>query len=830
VRFPSLIAASALLLWGAPLAFAQTAPPANPFAPPSATLHYAPDRTYDLVHLAVDLTIDYPHRAFTGVAVNRVSALHDGVKVLMFHCGKNLGVQSITIGGAKAAFTREEDRLLVTAPKLMARGETADVTIRYSGGTKKGNGGIMADSGLHWIEPGAHQPSRVGFWTQGEPELNRLWVPTWDYPSDLTTSETTVTVPADWTVIGNGVMVSDKLSAGGKTRTVHWQMSQPHATYLLSLAAGPFDVKTSTWRGVPLMYVAPKGKGDLLETSFGDTPDMLSFFSDITGVKFAWPKYAQNAMYDFGGGMENVSATTLPEGDLTDAREGFHRMASLNSHELAHQWFGDLVTCKDWGHVWLNESFATFFQSLYFEHSRGATAYAQEIENNTNEYLGESRRYKRPIATDLYPDANAMFDSHTYPKGGAVLHTLRRMLGDKQFFAGIHAYLTLHQHMPVDSHDLCRSMTDATGVDLEPFFDQWIFKPGHPVLDTTWSWDANGKQVLLVVKQIQDTKDGTPIYTIRSSVGLIIDGKLRRVSVDLHQAEETFKIPAPAQPDAVLLDPDHDFLREMPAKHWSDTELPVILRTAPSPIDRAEAMSKLLAGTPSDSAIKAVTEAIQGDTGMFPALSLVRLGELKREGLRPLFRTQLKHASFDRREQAVRALALLPKTQEDMATFASLINDKQPYAVVSAAITAMADWNPAGNLDILRIAVNMPSLHERIRSSAYRALAGTHTDEGVTLILKAATPNNDPDVRRAALEAMGHIEATETRTRDALRIALKDPDLETVQRAVFAIRDRKEKDLVPDLQALQAHPAITPEQLASLKETLDTIIKDLTKS
>ena len=832
MRFSALIACSALFTLSAVLASAQTtnAPPPNPFAPPQASFHYAPDRDYDLVHLALDFTVDYPHRAFEGVVVNRIAALHDGVRTLTFHCGKNLTVQSCTVGGTAATFTREADRLLVAAPRPLARGETADVAIRYAGGGKKERGGIMADSGLHWIEPNTNQPDRVGFWTQGEPEQNREWAPTWDYPDHLTTSETTVTVPADWTVVGNGVLRSNRLNMGGKTRTFHWQMTQPHATYLLSLVAGPFDVKMSKWRGVPLMYVAPRGKGKLLESSFGDTPDMLSFFSDITGVKYAWPKYAENAMYDFGGGMENVSATTLPEGDLTDPREGFHRMASLNSHELAHQWFGDLVTCKDWGHIWLNESFATFFEALYLEHSRGAVEYAQEIERDMQEYFRESRRYRRSIATELYPNADAMFDSHTYPKGGAVLHTLRRMLGDKPFFAGIHAYLTAHQHTTVDTHDLCRSMTDATGVNLEPFFEQWIFKPGHPVLDTTWTWDEAAKQVLLTVKQTQDTRDGTPLYTLRSAVGLITAGKLTRATIALHQAEQVFKLDAPAKPDAVLLDPDHDFLCEIPTQHWADSEMPTILKFASSPIDRAEAMAKILAGTPSDSAIRTVAEAVRADTAPFPVFDLTRLGELKREDLRPLFRTQLTHPSFDRRAQAIRALGLLPKTAEDTAALTALVNPEAPYAVVGASLTTLAAWDPQGSLGVLKKGADMPSLHERIRTAAFDALAGTHTDEGVTLILKAAGPDSDPDVRHAALRAMGKVAASDLRTREALRAALKASDSQIIREAAEAIGARKDKSLLPALQELQAHPSAAAAGSPWLKEGLDRLIQDLTKT
>src|SRR5262249_2949191 len=154
-----------------------------------------------------------------------------------------------------------------------------------------------------------------------------------------------------------------------------------------------------------LYYAVPKGHGKQIDDTFGDTPDMLSFFSDFTGVKYPWPKYAQTIMYDFGGGMENVSATTLAEGALTDRREGFFNSDGLDAHELAHQWFGDLVTCKDWGHIWLNESFAEFFAMLYTEHRRGKAAYERQVEDETQGYLGESRRYQRPLATNLYPNA-----------------------------------------------------------------------------------------------------------------------------------------------------------------------------------------------------------------------------------------------------------------------------------------------------------------------------------------------------------------------------------------------------------------------------------------
>jgi aminopeptidase N len=636
--------------------------------------------------------------------------------------GTELQISKVTVDGQIASFTHEGRALLITAPTPLKKGQKAEVRVVYhavnSRGQSFGGGG-----GWHWIRPTAKNADRVGFWTQGETESNSNWAPTWDYPNDFTTSETRCTVPADWYVVGNGNLVSNKKSADGKRRTFVWNMPLPHATYLLTLCGGPFDIKTDNWEGVKLMYVVPKGEGYLIDGSFGDTKDMLSFYSKITGVKYAWPKYAQDAMYDFGGGMENVSATTLGEGSLTEPREGYYRMASLNSHELGHQWFGDFVTCKDWGQIWLNESFATFMQMMYFEHSLGKNGYDEEVESNTQAYLGEARRYKRPIMTRMYGSGDQMFDSHTYPKGGVVLHTLRKWLGDDAFWSGIKLYLTTNAHTPVESWQLCKALTDSSGINCEPFFQQWIYSPGHPVIDPTWTWDAAAKQVVMTVKQIQDTSEGTPIYDITTSVGVISGGQLTRTPMHLTKASEELRIACAAKPDAVLFDPDHVFLREIPQSHWATDELPAILRYAPNCIDRTTAMRLLLADKPSDDTVKMVVDVLKADTGLTPALRSIRpLVNLQRADLRSFYEGLLTHVNFDRRAEAVSALADLPPDPGTTAKLRALITDKDPIQVVRNAIRALANWDKKGNKDVFERALKIPSHRDAIKSAAQSAL------------------------------------------------------------------------------------------------------------
>src|SRR5579871_525005 len=552
----------------------------NPFAPPIASLHYAPDRTCELLNVAVDVDVDYPNQTITGHVVNTLAPLREGLTEVTLNAGLALEISKLTVDGNDAPYARK-DRILTIATPPEPKGKPIRIAIDYKLTHAHETSLKIAGEGWHWIQADAKNPTHVGFWTQGETEQTSNWCPTWDYPNNLATSETRCTVPADWDVIGNGVLVSNKLSPDKQRRTFDWKCTIPHATYLLTLCAGPFDIKRDKWEGLDLWYVVPKGLGKYIDDTFGDTKDMLSFFSTVLGYKYPWPKYAQDAMYDFGGGMENASATTLGVGELTEAREGFRRAASINAHELAHQWFGDTVTCKDWGDLWLNEGFATFMQNLYFEHSMGKNAYDQQLDENMREYFVTARAYKRPISTKMYPttvpNGIMMFDAHSYAKAGVVLHTLRRYLGDEPFFSGLKLYLTTWQHTPVESVQLRRCMTEASGINCEPFWAQWIEKPGHPVLDYTWTASSDG--IALTVKQLQDTSDGTPIYDIPAKVGLITsEGKFTEQPVHLSKPEETFHLTAAGSVTAVVLDPDHDFLREIPTLHWSAAELASILQ------------------------------------------------------------------------------------------------------------------------------------------------------------------------------------------------------------------------------------------------------------
>jgi len=699
-----------LLLTLSTFAFCQ-----SPFSPPKASLHYAPDRTCDLLDLQVDIDVDYLNRAITGTTVNTMSPLRNGIKEIVIHAGKGLDIKSVAIDGKPAQFVRKDNELHISTSPLK-KGKSIKVSVTYSAANSNGRGFGNGGGGWHWIQPVKDKPDHVGFWTQGETGFNSEWAPTWDYPNDLATSEVRCRVQADWEVVGNGVLVSTKLSDDKKKKTFDWKMSKPHATYLLAVYGGPLDVRKEKWNGVDLLYVVPKSLAYLSEDSFGNTKDMLTFFSDVLGVKYPWNKYAQCAMYDFGGGMENVSATLLGEGSLTEKRDGYSTMDSLNSHELGHQWFGDLVTCKDWGDTWLNESFATFMQMIYFEHSRGADSYAHEIDDAMREYFQEARRYKRPLSTKMYSNQDGMFDSHSYPKGGVILHTLRRYLGDEAYYAGLKHYLTQWRHTPVESVQLRRAFNEATGINVEPFWAQWIEKPGHPVLDYSWKWEAG--KVLLTVKQTQDTSDGTPVYNLQAKVGVFHGNTMETKIIQLSKVDETFEIPLNASPNAIVLDPHHDFLREIKTLNWKESELPFILNISSNAPDRAEAMKRLLA-TPTDENIGLIVAALKKDSGLSPAFEQVSgLGNLAKPNLRSFWADQLGHKNFQRRAQAVQALAQLPSDPETVKILRGLVNDQSPIQVVINSVNALRAWDAVGNKDVIEMAALIKDRRGRIKRAA----------------------------------------------------------------------------------------------------------------
>ena len=776
--------------------FAQIAPP---------HLHYAPDRNYHLVRTVTTLDVDAEHQKAKGSVIATISMLRDRVSTVHFDTNADQ-VSGVQVDGKAAKFTRSGGSLEIDVP-AGKRGDAHRLDFRIEGRF------------FRWTSPTAEEPNRVGFCAEGGPAQPVGWAA----PNDFSSTEIQLTVPSAWTVISNGLQVSDLPAKGGR-HTVVWRCDQPHAGYLNCIAAGPFDVFHDTWRGKPLIMTCPKGMGDRLQSTFAPTKDVLSFFSDILGFPYPWVKYGQEIVYEHEGyAEEDVSATEYPiywrqDGDfMSNAREGMNPTEWVIAHETAHQWFGDTVTCKDWGDTWLNEGMATFMEMMYTLHSRGQLESLREYEAYSQRYFSSSKTDFRPIATNFYSDSLGMGGWTTYMKGGTVLDSLRRQLGNDVFYHGLHQYLEHHKFSNVESNDLCEDMSEASGINLHPWFEQWIYKPGHPVIDWNWSYDGDRKIVVVHVRQTQDTSRGIPIYDVLSHVALVDAHGVRRSPIHLNVADQTFEIAATSAPKAVIFDPDHEFVRELPKQPWAADELPYVFLYAPCPTDVEWAMNRLLDSAPTDATLKMIADRLRQDTQPFPAIpNTSRLANLGSDVLHDFFVAELSHPNYDRRASAATGLAKLASGAPDRERLHKLLGDDQPYDVVAAALRGLAtlDFSSVHDFAVTQAAkATFPAL----RRAALEVLAD-HTSPGWdTAILDTATEHHRPLIREVGLRALARLPHDDQRVVSSLRSALASRDSRIVSDAIGLVGRLKEKALEPDLQRMKTQGQHSGEVDAALK-------------
>ncbi|MEM4404923.1 MAG: M1 family metallopeptidase, partial [Nitrososphaerota archaeon] len=375
-------------------------------------------------------------------------------------------------------------------------GREHNITIRYRAKPR---------AGLYFILPDRDYPNRTPMvYSQGEPEYHRRWMPIYDYPNMKFTTELIATVPKDFTVVSNGDLVEIRETTNESIW--HYRMEKPHSPYLISFVAGIFEKEEAEVDGVRLIFYVPKGMKGLIPNSFSKTADMMKFFAQLTGIPYPFKTYTQVCVPEFVvGGMENTTVATLTELTLHDDHAHMDFSSDpLVAHELAHQWFGDLVTCRDWSHIWLNESFATYLENLYVQRDRGDDEFIYELLNDLQSYLEEHhKRYSRPVVMRVYKYPEELFDRHAYPKGGLILHSLRQFLGDDAFWHGLNLFIRRHAYSTADTEDLRKALEESSGRHLEWFFDQFIYSAGHPILGVTYRWDERESTLRLTVKQEQ---------------------------------------------------------------------------------------------------------------------------------------------------------------------------------------------------------------------------------------------------------------------------------------------------------------------------------------
>jgi aminopeptidase N len=510
-------------------------------------------RSYDALHYRIKIDLDLDQKSFAGELTMTLSVLQDGLSVCVLDA-EEFSVSSV-VGewGDPLKFEQTEKELRVHLPRPYRFGESLSFTVVYRGRDPK--------IGLRFYEETPRNPRLVA--SDSWPDHVHHWFPCFDYPNDKVTHELTATVKTGYKVASNGRLVGVAEDKAAGTVTYNYSQDQPHSTYLIVLSAAPYVVVHDSYKTLPLNYwVYPQDEKKALPT-YGKTPRMMEFFNRIFDYEYPWAKYDQISV-PFGGGAESTSATVMGHGIMIDEKdeEDFSAIGIV-SHELAHQWWGDLITLRSWGHAWLNESFGTYSDYLYFRYDKGDDEGAVNLANKLNAYLREATtRYIRPIVTDRYDRPQDMFDSHSYPKGALVLHMLRSLVGEEPFFKTLSHFLHRYAFDAVDTADFIRSVKTVTGQNLDWFFDQWLFKPGHPIFEIRSDWDAARKIVRLKVAQVQDFARGIPVFKMPVVIGLDTPKGRETKTVWIREREETYEFPAEAKPLLVRFDVGNILIKE----------------------------------------------------------------------------------------------------------------------------------------------------------------------------------------------------------------------------------------------------------------------------
>ncbi|HKV70941.1 MAG TPA: M1 family metallopeptidase, partial [Gemmatimonadales bacterium] len=524
--------------------------------------HYTRSHDYDLINQRITVSgFNWDSTSFNGSVVTTLVALRPAFDSLILDEGALLENTSVVDRAGHALKTsRHGDSLVVFPPKAAGFGDTLVFTVTYRGKIKNG-------SGLTFITTDGmpHRPRQI--WSQGEDHDNHYWFPTYDFPNDKMTWELVATVDRNDMAVSNGRLVSDVKQ--GSTHTLTWNQDRPSATYLVSLVVAPLAKIHDSWEGIPVDYYTYHADSANAWRLFHETPDMIGVYSQLTGVKYPWAKYAQTTVADFFGGMENVSATTLVDW-LPDARAYADRpwySYILIPHELAHQWFGDYVTTNNWANMWLNEGFAEFMPGQYWGTRVGAHAEQDYYLDEYRQYLGIESDRSMPLASSG--------SNNIYPKGALVLEMLKHYLGERRFWASIHTYLATHALSGATSDDLRQAVLATTGENLDWFWSEWVYQAGYPQLTVTATSDtAGGSHTLtLDIKQTQQDSlkaDSTGLkYTVPQAFRMPVTIRVGTATGDVVQRvwlearEQKVSIPLTSAPTMVIFDDGNAVLKRL---------------------------------------------------------------------------------------------------------------------------------------------------------------------------------------------------------------------------------------------------------------------------
>ncbi|MCY3020413.1 MAG: M1 family aminopeptidase [Planctomycetota bacterium] len=821
----------------------------KPFQPSGTPPKYCRDRVVDVRHIKLEITLNVPGKSFKGRASLTVRPIADEVRTLELDAVA-LRISAVACNGKPVReFTATGQKLSMAFDKPLAPDRNVTLTIDYSATPQRG---------LYFVGPARHYPKkRLSVWSQGQDEDSRYWFPCFDYPNEKATSELLATVPGKWFCLSNGRLLERRANRDG-TATFHWRQDVPHSAYLITLCAGEYTEVANEWDGIPVNFYVPPDRVADGRRSFGQTAKMVAFYSRLIGVRYPFAKYAQITATDFiFGGMENTSATTQTDRTLHDARAHLDFSSEpLVSHELVHSWFGNLLTCRDWSHAWLNESFATFFDNLWYRESRGEDEFRYEMYSDLRAYLDEDRgSYRRPIVTNVYRAPIDLFDRHLYQKGACVLNLLRNILGDRLFFKAVTLYVERFSGRCVTTPDLLGALENATGRNFDWLFEQWIYKGGHPEFAVSATWDDKAGSLALAIKQQQKPDELTSIFRLPVKVRLVGKGYDETREFELTEAEHTFHCALPARPKWLAFDPANTIPKTLDLQ-LDENMLTAQLGNDNDVMGRTYA-AQALATKGSLQAVEALGGALLDDKFWgVQAECAAALAKVHTPGAFKALRAATKVAHPKARRAVARALGEWSNDGAAAALMGLARQDKSYFVEAEAAEALGKTRSKRAWPEIVR-SLRKSSWQELIRGGALRALVAADPARAVKTLEGWCTLGRPEPARFTALALLGRAvrEAGKGDGADKLRVrrlyekVLDEGVFHDRLAAIHGLRELRDPAAIPALtrfkesaldqrMARSAERAIeairegagVPPEVKALREELDKLKEEAAKS
>ena len=563
------------------------------FQYPGSTIHNPPFFSFTIDNMLLKIEPDLNNSILSKCEqILKVTAIQDLNEIILNVAELKIHkVSSSAISIIDFQIVQKEDKLIIILGETLKKGNKIDLSIIYSAGYYYLNGSFSINkpkNGFHFISSTFEKKSQAKqAWTQGQTSESRYWFPCLDYPKMKFSVNLQIKSQKDYMVISNGKLISKKIDDENNTITWEWEEKNPIPSYLVSVVIGKFAEIESKFHTIPLYFYWPIEipKEDAILT-FSETPQILEFFENYFGIKYPYEKYAQVAVDEFEfGGMENNSCTTLTRNILHDKKTAidYNHDLFLISHEIAHQWYGNLVTCNEWSHIWLNEGFATYCELLYWEKSRGTNEFYLNLLKYADKYFEEvDKFYKRSVVTKVYKHPDELFDAHSYEKGGCILHMIRNHIGEDLFKKCLKVYIEEYNGKTVETDNFQKIIEETSGKSMHTFFDQWIYRKGHPELDVEISLehsnnedDNENKITRLKVKIIQsqelnDITDTSNIFEFPLEIRLIssnhkgeIDEHINTILINKKITEYIFHMQKNSIIEWVSIDPQFKILKKV---------------------------------------------------------------------------------------------------------------------------------------------------------------------------------------------------------------------------------------------------------------------------